>query len=326
MAWTWPLARWPAGSTPVRCRRHPRCRYGVGASGLGRRGRRRSGRPGLPADWCAPGPAGLAAPVATELVSRPGRWVRGPGALAWLGHGFARRRARPQRRSWPASARPPRPPGPAAGPGRRRVGLRACALPAWTSPYGMYFDEVYHARTATEFLQDWRYGKPHAIYEYTHPAPGQVPDGAGHRGCSATIGSRHEPTSATPCDGRRHRAPLEPSDGPAERDGDRLYVATGSSTARLRPGSTAPDVSDASRMAATARGGRPRTIAHALRRRLRTATIAASTRPASTRAGDAAAGADRAASRRPFATPTRGGAGSTPSSTVADDSLIASSR
>ncbi len=23
-------------------------------------------------------------------------------------------------------------------------------------PRAMYFDEVYHARTATEFLQDWR--------------------------------------------------------------------------------------------------------------------------------------------------------------------------
>ena len=33
----------------------------------------------------------------------------------------------------------------------------------------MHFDEVYHARTATEFLQDWRYGLPHDIYEWTHP-------------------------------------------------------------------------------------------------------------------------------------------------------------
>ena len=28
-------------------------------------------------------------------------------------------------------------------------------------PYQMHFDEVYHPRTATEFLQDWRYGLPH---------------------------------------------------------------------------------------------------------------------------------------------------------------------
>ncbi len=36
-------------------------------------------------------------------------------------------------------------------------------------PMRMHFDEVYHARTATEFLQDWRYGEPHGIYEWTHP-------------------------------------------------------------------------------------------------------------------------------------------------------------
>ena len=38
-----------------------------------------------------------------------------------------------------------------------------------SEPYRMHFDEVYHARTATEFLQDWRYGEPHSIYEFTHP-------------------------------------------------------------------------------------------------------------------------------------------------------------
>ena len=36
-------------------------------------------------------------------------------------------------------------------------------------PARMHFDEVYHARTATEFLQDWRYGIDHTIYEWTHP-------------------------------------------------------------------------------------------------------------------------------------------------------------
>ena len=36
-------------------------------------------------------------------------------------------------------------------------------------PARMHFDEVYHARTATEFLQDWRYGMTHSIYEWTHP-------------------------------------------------------------------------------------------------------------------------------------------------------------
>ncbi|HEX2756138.1 MAG TPA: hypothetical protein VHM48_11775, partial [Candidatus Limnocylindrales bacterium] len=36
-------------------------------------------------------------------------------------------------------------------------------------PYQMHFDEVYHARTAAEFLQSWRYGIDHDIYEWTHP-------------------------------------------------------------------------------------------------------------------------------------------------------------
>ncbi|HVQ23304.1 MAG TPA: hypothetical protein VMT36_08510, partial [Candidatus Saccharimonadia bacterium] len=50
--------------------------------------------------------------------------------------------------------------------------LGALVLRGWRveEPYDMYFDEVYHARTATEFLQDWRYGQPPTqIYEYTHP-------------------------------------------------------------------------------------------------------------------------------------------------------------
>ncbi|MEW5990073.1 MAG: phospholipid carrier-dependent glycosyltransferase [Chloroflexota bacterium] len=36
-------------------------------------------------------------------------------------------------------------------------------------PYQMHFDEVYHPRTATEFLQFWRYGISHNVYEWTHP-------------------------------------------------------------------------------------------------------------------------------------------------------------
>ena len=46
------------------------------------------------------------------------------------------------------------------------LGLRTFRL---AEPYQMHFDEVYHARTATEFLQSWRYGIDHEIYEWTHP-------------------------------------------------------------------------------------------------------------------------------------------------------------
>ncbi len=51
------------------------------------------------------------------------------------------------------------------------ITVTALALRGWRvgEPSRFHFDEVYHVRTATEFLQDWRYGEPHAIYEYTHP-------------------------------------------------------------------------------------------------------------------------------------------------------------
>ena len=49
--------------------------------------------------------------------------------------------------------------------------ISVLTLRVWrlAEPYQMHFDEVYHPRTATEFLQDWRYGISHDIYEWTHP-------------------------------------------------------------------------------------------------------------------------------------------------------------
>jgi Gpi18-like mannosyltransferase/4-amino-4-deoxy-L-arabinose transferase-like glycosyltransferase len=49
------------------------------------------------------------------------------------------------------------------------LGLLTMRMWRLAEPYEMHFDEVYHPRTATEFLQDWRYGIPHDIYEWTHP-------------------------------------------------------------------------------------------------------------------------------------------------------------
>ena len=51
------------------------------------------------------------------------------------------------------------------------VAVSALSLRGWRvgEPTHFQFDEVYHVRTATEFMQDWKYGEPHAIYEYTHP-------------------------------------------------------------------------------------------------------------------------------------------------------------
>jgi len=94
-------------------------------------------------------------------------------------------------------------------------------------PYGMHFDEVYHARTATEFLQDWRYGMPHDIYEYTHPhlakyliAAGIVLFGDDRVTGESSLGTPVRDVAVEP----RYADPLEPQ----RRAGDRLFVATGS--------------------------------------------------------------------------------------------------
>ena len=94
-------------------------------------------------------------------------------------------------------------------------------------PYSMHFDEVYHARTATEFLQDWRYGLPHRIYEWTHPhlakyamAFGLVAFGEDR---VSETGQLNAAVTAAVIENRR-------DDGLDETrvQGDRLWVATGS--------------------------------------------------------------------------------------------------
>ncbi|MGZ8514395.1 MAG: hypothetical protein ACXW4H_04585, partial [Candidatus Limnocylindrales bacterium] len=94
-------------------------------------------------------------------------------------------------------------------------------------PFQMHFDEVYHARTATEFLQDWRYGLSHDIYEWTHPhlakyamAAGLVLWGEDHVDATSALGvpvrdAAIEPRRADP-------------QAPGGQAGDRLHVATGS--------------------------------------------------------------------------------------------------
>jgi hypothetical protein len=101
------------------------------------------------------------------------------------------------------------------------LGLRLFRL---AEPYQMHFDEVYHARTATEFLQDWRYGESHAIYEWTHPhlakyamAGGLVLWGGDHVGSTSDLGT---PIRAVALEPRR--------DDEAGRAGERLHVSTGS--------------------------------------------------------------------------------------------------
>ena len=94
-------------------------------------------------------------------------------------------------------------------------------------PYQMHFDEVYHARTATEFLQYWRYGLSHDIYEWTHPhlakyvmAGGIVLWGGDDVAATSEL---DVPVRAVAVEPRRTE-----EDVPGNRAGERLFVATGS--------------------------------------------------------------------------------------------------
>ena len=90
----------------------------------------------------------------------------------------------------------------------------------------MHFDEVYHARTATEFLQDWRYGLSHDIYEWTHPhlakyamAVGIVLWGEDDVSATSDLGVPVTASVVEP-------APRGRGDA-GQRAGERLHVATG---------------------------------------------------------------------------------------------------
>ncbi|HVL53048.1 MAG TPA: phospholipid carrier-dependent glycosyltransferase [Vitreimonas sp.] len=106
--------------------------------------------------------------------------------------------------------------------------LAALTLRFWrlAEPHRMHFDEVYHARTATEFLQHWRYGLSHDIYEWTHPhlAKYAMAGGIVAWGGDAVTGTAELGVPVTD-------AVVEPrwedALDRAARFGDRLHVATG---------------------------------------------------------------------------------------------------
>jgi hypothetical protein len=102
------------------------------------------------------------------------------------------------------------------------LGLRTFRL---AEPYQMHFDEVYHARTATEFLQGWRYGESHDIYEWTHPhlakyamAAGIVLWGDDHVSATGDLGV---PVRAVAIEHRREDVFTN------DRAGERVHIATG---------------------------------------------------------------------------------------------------
>ncbi|HEY7736371.1 MAG TPA: phospholipid carrier-dependent glycosyltransferase [Candidatus Limnocylindrales bacterium] len=95
-----------------------------------------------------------------------------------------------------------------------------------SEPFQMHFDEVYHARTAAEFLQVWRYGIDHDIYEWTHPHLAKYAIAGG------IVAWGDDRVSATSALGVPVRdAAIEPRyDDPAAggRAGERVWLATGS--------------------------------------------------------------------------------------------------
>jgi 4-amino-4-deoxy-L-arabinose transferase-like glycosyltransferase len=95
-----------------------------------------------------------------------------------------------------------------------------------SEPYRMHFDEVYHARTATEFLQDWRYGMSHDIYEWTHPhlAKYVMALGIAAYGNDVTAATSDLGVSVT---GAAVEPRWEDTTREGARLGDRLWVTTG---------------------------------------------------------------------------------------------------
>ncbi len=94
-------------------------------------------------------------------------------------------------------------------------------------PYQMHFDEVYHPRTATEFLQHWRYGISHDIYEWTHPhvakyamALGLMAFGEDRVGATSELGVAVVDAAIEP----RRDGGLDA----AAVAGDRVWIASGS--------------------------------------------------------------------------------------------------
>ncbi|MGI8928192.1 MAG: phospholipid carrier-dependent glycosyltransferase [Candidatus Limnocylindrales bacterium] len=94
-------------------------------------------------------------------------------------------------------------------------------------PYSMHFDEVYHARTAVEFLQDWEYDLPHSIYEFTHPHLAKYLMAAGIvvLGNNRVVDVRDLGTNVKAAAMEQR---WSPEAAPSDRIGDRLYVSTDS--------------------------------------------------------------------------------------------------
>lgn len=174
----------------------------------------------------APGAAAVAAPAGPDPDWSPTASAADAGVVAWFRARLATRPLRPDRSRALA--------GETGGRFDRldvwilivlfmaTLGLRTFRL---AEPYQMHFDEVYHARTSTEFLQGWRYGLSHDIYEWTHPhlakyamAGGLIAFGEDDVSATSDLGTPVRDAAVE----RRWEDPLRES-----LAGGRIHIATG---------------------------------------------------------------------------------------------------
>ena len=247
-----------------RARRH-------GGVRVGRGGPRHPGRRAAPRRRPARTPARLVRPPVVDgarpdrLAPRPHRRDAGP--------------PRPQRAAGAGAPRAARPARPAAAPRAGRRGARAPRTYRLGDPARMHFDEVYHARTAAEFLQDWRYGIDHDIYEWTHPHLAKYAMAAGIATFAghdvAATGDLGVPVLDAAVEPRR-----EDPGGTGELAGDRTVGRHRLRARRLRPG-VAPGRRRGGRSRAPARSRSTTTASGSWSGRTR-ARCSPSTRPPST--------------------------------------------
>ena len=193
--------RWPA----VAARRRAAQRGAVATRRTRRRGHARPGPSRRPSP--SSGPSAGSAPA--RPAARSGRIAR------------AELDDEPRRPARQARRVDPRRP--------RRLDPRASGCSGSSEPYQMHFDEVYHARTATEFLQDWRYGDRRTTS--TNGPIRTSPSTRWPAGSSpgATTRSPRRANLGVPGGRRGDRAALRrPGTLGGDTGGDRVDVVTGS--------------------------------------------------------------------------------------------------
>ena len=111
-------------------------------------------------------------------------------------------------------------------------------------PRSMHFDEVYHARSAAEWLADWEHGWDRDVYEWTHPMLAKYLIAAG-----IVVADPNKVVATTLLDQPVTAMAVAPARASEARDESVLFTADGSTTI------TARDVASGERIASWSAGG-----------------------------------------------------------------------